>query len=167
MEIWDLYDEKGALTGKTHVRGEQIPEGYYHLVVHVWIKNSKGEYLISQRSADRPSHPLMWECVGGSVTVGESSLMGALRETKEEVGIDLLPENGSMVRTVTRGVVNGVSFADILHVWRFDYNGEADLSKATTKEVADVKWMTVEEIRALKDSGRLVPTLGYFFTEII
>ena len=31
----------------------------------------------------------MWKCVGGSVVKGEDSLLGAIREAKEEVGIDL------------------------------------------------------------------------------
>lgn len=88
-EIWDLYDENRELLGKDHVRGEQLPIDGYHLVVHVWIRNSKGEYLISQRSANRPTFPLMWECVGGSVVKGEDSLLGAIREAKEEVGVDL------------------------------------------------------------------------------
>ena len=44
-EIWDLYDENRELLGKDHVRGEQLPIDGYHLVVHVWIRNSKGEYL--------------------------------------------------------------------------------------------------------------------------
>ena len=89
MELWDLYNERRELTGRDHIRGEEVPQGFYHLVVHIWIRNSKGEYLISQRSADRPAYPLMWECVGGSVTKGEDSLTGALRETKEEVGLTL------------------------------------------------------------------------------
>ena len=74
MELWDLYNENRELLGRDHIRGEEIPEGCYHLVVHVWIRNSKGEYLISRRSADRPSFPLLWECVGGSVLKGEDSL---------------------------------------------------------------------------------------------
>lgn len=41
-EIWDLYDENRKLLGKDHVRGEQLPIDGYHLVVHVWIRNSKG-----------------------------------------------------------------------------------------------------------------------------
>lgn len=76
------------------LRGEQLSIGGYHLVVHVWIRNSKGEYLISQRSENRSTFPLMWECVSGSVVKGEDSLQGAVRETKEEVGIDLNTESG-------------------------------------------------------------------------
>ena len=64
MELWDLYDENRAPAGKTHVRGQEIPAGFYHLVVHVWLRNNRGAYLISQRSANRPAFPLLWECVG-------------------------------------------------------------------------------------------------------
>ena len=101
-EIWDLYNENRELLGKDHVRGEQLPIDGYHLVVHVWIRNSKGQYLISQRSANRPTYPLMWECIGGSVVKGEDSLLGAIREAKEEVGVDLMPENGQVLFTKTR-----------------------------------------------------------------
>ncbi len=113
MELWDLYNERRELTGRDHIRGEEIPQGFYHLVVHVWIRNSRGEYLISQRSADRPAYPFMWECVGGSVLKGEDSLTGAIRETKEEVGLTLSPEAGKLIDSVVGRVVNGVRFTDI------------------------------------------------------
>ena len=164
MELWDLYNERRELTGRDHVRGEEIPQGYYHLVVHVWIRNSKGQYLISQRSADRPTCPLLWECVGGSVVKGEDSLTGALRETREEVGIVLPPEDGKRVYSVVRRMVEDVKFSDILDVWLFEYDGTVSLEQATTKEVAQTAWMTKEQIKELYDTGRLVHTLSYFFT---
>ena len=165
MELWDLYNENRELLGRDHIRGEEIPEGCYHLVVHVWIRNSKGEYLISRRSANRPSFPLLWECVGGSVLKGEDSLQGALRETQEEVGLQLSPADGKLVRSVIRDRVNGVRFADLLDIWLFFYDGEVSLEKATTREVEQVAWMTPDPIRTLSDAGKLVPTLGYFFEE--
>lgn len=164
MELWDLYNEQRELTGRDHIRGDEIPQGFYHLVVHVWIRNSKGEYLISQRSADRPTYPLMWECVGGSVTKGEDSMTGALRETKEEVGLTLSPKDGKLVYSVVGRVVNGVKFTDILDVWLFAYDGPVSLEQATTKEVAQTVWMTKEQIKELYDTGKLVHTLNYFFT---
>lgn len=164
MELWDLYNENRELTGHNHIRGVEIPQGFYHLVVHIWIRNHNGEYLISQCSADRPTFPLMWECVGGSVIKGEDSLTGALRETKEEVGLIFSPDQGKLVHSVVGRVVNGVKFTDILDVWLFEYDGAVSLEQATTKEVAQVVWMTKEEIRALYNAGKLVHTLGYFFT---
>ena len=88
MEIWDIYDGSRRKTGRTAVRGERLGEGEFHLVVHVWIVNGKGEYLITKRSPNKP-FPGMWECTGGSALAGEDSLGAALRETKEETGITL------------------------------------------------------------------------------
>ncbi len=163
MELWDLYNKRRELTGHDLIRGESIPEGFYHLVVHVWIRNSKGEYLISQRSADRPTCPLMWECVGGSVIKGENSLTGALRETQEEVGISLSPGSGKLVYSVVGRIVNDMRFHDILDVWLFEYDGSASLKQATTNEVAQAVWMSKAQIKDLFDTGKLVPSLKYFF----
>lgn len=163
MEIWDLYTKNRELTGLSHVRGEEIPEGYFHLVVHIWIRNSKGEYLISQRAANRPTSPLMWECPGGSVIKGESSLEGALRETKEEVGIDLDASQGKIIFSKIREKIDGKIFNDIMDVWLFEYHGDAQLQNATTDEVAQCRWMKREEIKELFEAGKLVDTLDYFF----
>lgn len=165
-EIWDLYNENRELLGRDHVRGEQLPTGCYHLVVQVWIRNSRGEYLISQRSANRPTYPLMWESVGGSVVKGEDSLSGALREAKEEVGVDLLPENGRLLFTKTREIIGGKIYNDILDVWLFEYDGAVDLANATTDEVAQAAWMNREQIRELFEQKKFVSSLEYFFTEV-
>ena len=165
-EIWDLYNENRELLGKDHVRGEQLPIDGYHLVVHVWIRNSKGQYLISQRSANRPTNPLMWECVDGSVVKGEDSLQGVLREVKEEVGIDLLPEKGQVVLSDIKKIEFGKVVNKIVDVWLFDYDGEVDLGNATTDEVAQVAWMNREQIKELFEHNMFVETLEYFFTEV-
>ena len=119
MELWDLYDEKRNVTGIIHERGKDIKDGYYHLVVHIWIKNKEGKYLISRRSSDRKSYPLYLECQGGSVLQGEDSITGAKREVMEEVGIDLSNIEGKVIYTKMRRY-----FHDIMDVWLFKYDGE-------------------------------------------
>lgn len=169
MEKWDLYTKYREKTGKEHIRGQMIPEGFYHLVVHVWIRNHRGEYLISQRSASRPTFPLMWECVGGSVLKGESSIDGALREVKEEVGLNLEQKDGKLLFSKIRGSdvrYECKVFNDIMDVWLFEYDGAMQLESATTDEVAACRWMTVSEIRKLYEDKKLVQTLDYFFCAI-
>ncbi len=165
MEVWDIYDENRVKQGYTYVRGSKrrLLPGEYHLVVHVWVRNARGEYLMSRRAASRPTYPLLWECVGGSVIEGEDSLMGALRECYEEIGVKLSPATGRVAFTHTRGIVDGIVFNDIMDAWIFDYEGDADLDAATTDEVAETRWMTKDEIRTLWDAGEMVPTLGYVF----
>ena len=154
MELWDLYDRNKNLTGKTHERGTWISDGYYHLVVRVWLKNKEGKYLVSKRDENRIDYPLLYECPGGSVLKGEDSITGARRETLEEVGVDLSNIDGKLIYTLV---------SDKYHViedtWLFYYDDEVDLSKATEKEVSEVKWMTKEKIEELSNNGKFVPGL--------
>ena len=87
-EFWDLFDESRRPAGRTHRRGDRIPEGLYHLVVHAWIAAPTGRLLFSRRQAGRPDEGL-WERTGGSALAGETSLEAAKRETEEELGISL------------------------------------------------------------------------------
>lgn len=117
-EIWDLYNEKRELIGKDHIRGEQLPIGGYHLVVHVWIRNSKSEYLISQRSANRPTYPLMWECVGGSVVKGEDSLLGLLEKQKKR---SVLIWNRTKDKFFLQRCVKALRVRFIMILWMFGF----------------------------------------------
>lgn len=88
MEIWDAYLQDGSLAGRDLNRGEPIPEGLYHLVSEVLVRHRDGEYLLMQRSFEKPNHPGEWEATaGGSALKGEDALSCAVRETKEETGI--------------------------------------------------------------------------------
>ena len=160
MELWDLYDRNRNIIGE-HIRGEKLPENGYHLVVHVWIKNSKGQYLMSKRAESRPTFPLMWECVGGSVVKGEDSLQGALRETLEEVGVTLSAEDGKILFSEIREHYN-----DILDVWLFNYDGDISLENALTDEVEQAVWMDRDGILKLKQENKLVGSMDYFFDKV-
>ena len=62
-----------------------MANGDYHIIVHVWKRNGKGEWLIDKR-ADRGSDiDGFWETTGGAAIAGDDSLAAALRETKEEM----------------------------------------------------------------------------------
>ena len=164
MEVWDLYDRERRVIGE-HVRGNEMPEGGYHLVVHIWIRNREGKYLMTQRSKNKKTYPLKWECVGGSVLRGETSLHAALREVKEEVGIDLPPESGGLVLTRIRDTVDGRRINDINDIYLYTWDGDVDLDRATTDEVGRVQWMDRNGITDLYHRGEMVSVikdLSYF-----
>lgn len=156
-ERWDLLDADGKAIGRTHPRGDPMPDGLYHLVVHVWLRNGKGAYLLSRRHPDKAIDPLLWECTGGSVLAGEDSATGALREVKEELGIALTAAHGKRLQHIRRN-------EDLVDVWLFP--SDVKLSDLTLQpdEVIDARWATYEEIGKMEAEGLLVPTLGYFRT---
>ena len=90
MEYFDILDEEGDKTGEKKLRSEVHRDGDWHRNVHILIVNSKGEALLQHRSKDKDSHPDMWDMSStGHILAGEEDNESALREIKEEVGIDV------------------------------------------------------------------------------
>ncbi len=148
-ELWDVYDENRNLTGKTHIRGEDLLPGEYHLVVHIWIQNNSGEFLMTRRSPNK-GYPLLWETTGGSALAGDDSLTAALREVREETGLILLPEKGKILRQYS-GPDHHVD------VWLF--NQDFDLADVTLQEgeTCGKRLSTPEEVLAGYRDGTVVP----------
>lgn len=148
-ELWDLYDEDRMLLNKKHIRGIPVPKGAYHIVVDVWTINKGGKILITQRHPDKP-FGLLWECTGGSITVGENNKMGALRELSEEIGIDvnadeLIPIHS--IRLNDRFVDTYITIQDICL---------KDL-KLQVEEVVDAKFVSYAELNEMWEKGLVVP----------
>lgn len=97
-EVWDIYDINRNKTERFHERGKPLTDGDFHLVVHVWKYNSAGEWLIDKRTPRYENDDLggKWETTGGAAVTGDDSLTAALREAKEELGIDLDPNDGEL-----------------------------------------------------------------------
>ena len=127
----------------------------YHLVVQVWIRNLKGEWLISKRAANK-SQPLKWEPTGGSVLAGETSLQGALREVREEIGIVLNPADGVLFASYKRDKVSWEN-PGFLDVWVFEADFSMEEVQLQWEEACDDKWVSEAEIRSMIDTDEFVP----------
>ncbi|UQZ35671.1 NUDIX hydrolase [Paenibacillus sp. PK3_47] len=152
MELWDVLDGYGNKTGRTVERGKPMKQDEYHLVVHVWIQNSDGEFLITKRTPNK-TFPNMWETTGGSAITGDNSIQAALREVKEETGIDLTPANGYCLFRFKR---QHYKFPDFVDVWLF--KEDIDINKVVYQpdEVCGAKWATPTQIRTMISSGEFV-----------
>jgi len=141
MEIWDLYDENLELTGETMVRGDEVPEGRFHLVIHIWIINAKGEHLIQKRSQTVSTGAGKWALTGGSAQKGETSKQAIVREVKEEIGIEITePEITSISRKL-----KGQFF---LEIWLLKKDISIEAFTAG-EEVEAVRFANEKEIRAM------------------
>lgn len=156
-ELWDLYNGDREKTGTTLLRGTPIPKGQYHLSVSVWIMNSKGQYLLSQRHPNK-SYPYFWECTGGSVLMGEDSLNGALREVKEELGITLESERGKLIYQTRREPSQ-----DFYDVWLFHVDIDIDKISLQETEVIGVQWVNRESLLDKYRKGKLHPLIDYIY----
>ncbi len=146
MELWDVYDQCMVKQDRTHVRGVPLEEGDYHLIVHVYPVNSKGEILIQKRAANVRTKPNMWAITGGSVLAGEEFLQGAMRELKEEMGIAVDESDIRLLSIMERP-------NRFRGVWLVRSNVELADLKLQKEEVADAKWATPEEIMKMVEDG--------------
>ena len=152
-ELWYNYDINRKPTGRTVERGKPMKSGEYHIVVNVWIRNSKGEWLISKRTPNK-HFPLLWEPTGGSVVSGESSFDAAIRETREELGVELDPERGKLFASAMRQTKK---FPDFLDVWVFEHDCSIDSVVFQPGETCGAMWATTNKIKELVKSGKFVP----------
>ena len=148
-ELWDVYDENRNLTGRLHRRGDFMKPGDYHLVVHVWMLNSRGQFLLTKRSPSK-GFPNMWESTGGSALAGDDSLTAALREVREETGLKLCPNRGERI--------DGICRADYFRdVWLFRQDFDLNDVILQPGETVDKKYADKETILHLLEAGKFVP----------
>lgn len=148
-ELWDVYDRERRLTGRFHRRGEPLQPGDYHMVIHVWIQNSKGQFLITKRSPNK-GFPNMWECTGGSALAGDDSLSAAMREVREETGLNLNPKNGKVILSG-----NGTDYFYDIWVFQQDFNLKDVVF--LEGETCDANYATAKEIIKMQQEGIFVP----------
>ena len=98
-----------------------------------------GERVLAIRRRDNNK----WEPPGGTLELDESIVDGLRREVREETGLDVEPDHLS-------GVYKNMNKSIVALVFRCtQYSGTA----TTTAEVAETKWMTVDEVRQAMDEA--------------
>ena len=155
MEMVDKFDKKRLPLNKITERYEKI-QGEFKQSMHVWIQNSKGEFLLQQRSFSKKVFPGFWSITGGGVDLGETTLDTVYRECQEELGITANSNNLELVLSIKRKF----NFTDI---YLLKQNIDLKDIVMQKEEVTDVKWATIHEIREIIDNKILAPNLGFYF----
>ena len=158
MEIWDAYDKDfNKISNMMLIREEPIPDGLFHLVSEIIVKHNDGSYLLMQR--DKRKHfGGMWEATaGGSALCGETSLECAVRELREETGIesDHLTEIGR-VRGYNTLYVEFLCVTDC----------KKDSIILQDGETIAYKWVSRNELISMKESELVTERMQKFMEEL-
>ena len=160
-ELWDIYDINKKKTGRTAERGVyQFKNGEYHIVVTGIIMNSKNEILISKR-AKHKNFGLMWECNGGSILAGETSLEGIIRELSEELGIEFSKKGAIFLKEIRRDKIP----PDFKDLWLFKKDIDKKEITFPDGEAVEAKWVTIEEFIKMYENKEIVPTVDFGIDE--
>ncbi len=120
-------------------------EGILHRAFSVFLFNAEGKVLLQQRAADKPLWPLFWSnsCCSHPRR-GETEAEAAVRRIHEELGVETELE---YVYTFTYHApyLDIGSEREVCAVFLGRVDGEIT---ANETEIADWKWVTVDELTA-------------------
>ena len=88
-EHFDVVNERDEVIGQLP-RRQVHAQKLFHRAVHVLVFNARGELFLQKRSMKKDCFPGAWDSsASGHLGVGESYDACAIREVKEEIGLEL------------------------------------------------------------------------------
>lgn len=163
LELFDEIREDGSRTGVVKERGVVHEDGSLHATVHTWIvrPNAESGYdlLLQKRSECKDSNPGCWDISSaGHIEAGCGHLESALREMREELGIDAQPEQLHEIGTRRCGFESefyGRPFRDneLSTIYLYREPVEIGQLKLQESEVSEAAWMDFAECRRKVSDG--------------
>jgi len=155
VELNDVYDAQGNLTGEVHVRGTPWQPGEYGLVVCVWVYDGQGKLLLTRRAPEK-SYPGTWENSGGAAKAGETSRQAIVRELFEETGIVAQESEFEFLG-------QDMDSHTIYHFYCLKRNIPLEEIVLLPGETDDVQWADFEKIYWMILSGEICDVIGKQF----
>lgn len=148
MELFDVLDENGMYTGGIANRQICHEEGMRHKAVAVFIINSKNQVLLQRRSEKKKMWPGLWDIsAGGHVLTGEFGYQAAIREVKEEIGIDITEKDMIFIgATISETFNSGYSDRHFNEYYIVKMDIDETKLVLQEEEVSDIIWMDKDEI---------------------
>ncbi len=158
-ELYDVVDENNNLLGFSKTKTEVHKEGYWHRAVHVWVINQNGEILVQKRTAIKTFSPNLWDMsMGGHISAGEEPIESAVRELKEELGLDVSQKSLDYIYLDKHEVIlhNGIE-----RLFHYVYIVRTALPvenfKIQEEEVAEIKYISLSEFeQEVKKSSKVM-----------
>lgn len=159
-ELLDILNSNGEKTGKTALKSKAHKEGLYHATIHVWIYTSDRKVLLQQRGFNKETYPGYWDVsVAGHVHAGELIEKAAIREVKEEIGLDIAIEQLEKI-TVKKGErihSNGIIDREFYHIFLLKLSAPFSSLKKQNEEVESLQLFDFQILKSINPSINLVP----------
>jgi isopentenyl-diphosphate Delta-isomerase len=161
QELWQLYDEQGrAIPGKGATK-QTTRQGLLHAASHVWIWRKRDEaieILVQKRAASSGTWPELFDIsAAGHIDLGEAPIAAAMRETSEELGINVTETDLHFIATYRTKIVYGDIIENELQ-WLYLYE-LAEVRELTLQdsEVGSTTWQSLDTFAAHCTDDTYVP----------
>lgn len=150
----DILNEDGTKTGVSATKEEIYEKGSWYRSVHIWIINDKHELLMQKRNPNKKTFPNLWALsLAGHVLASETSLESGLRELKEELDIEVKPEQLEFLFTIKREQPYKDSVLRVFDdVYLLPWNLDIEHTKVQVEELTDIKYVYYEYLQTILES---------------
>lgn len=172
VELWQLYDEDtNPLVGSGATKDDVLSGALLHGASHVWIwryMNGAVQVLLQKRAKNKRTWPDKFDIsAAGHIDLGESPEQAAIRETKEEIGVDISASDLKPV-AIHKAYLeagNGNIENEFQWVYLLELGGDRDFHLQES-EVASLVWVSLDTIRKNYESGDYVPHGTEYYEKI-
>lgn len=144
MELIEIVDENGNFTGQVLDRKEAHDKNLLHNEIAVFVLNDKNQVLLQKRSANKRFNPNKWALCAGHVEAYESLEDAAIREIKEEIGLDISKED--LHEYLKKEITLRESNSKITYFYYIKTNKKEDEFIIQTDELSEVKWFDIDQV---------------------
>ncbi len=118
-------------------------QGLWFRAVHVWIINHENQVLVQKRSLNKDQGAGLWEpTVAGHITHGDNYFSGAVREVREETGLDINEKDLNLVK-----IYRTEEFKEYRAVFYCKIKAEINDIKSEIEEVDEVKFLRLNTLK--------------------
>ena len=146
-EVWQELDFNGERLGgivPAELDEDKVKLFYGSAVMLYRFKDGEVEYLFQHRSKFLKGNPDKWDVsAGGHVNLDEPRLDAVMRETREEIGVELERDKLELAASYLRWKVFVV-------LYFYDWTGREDEFCFDDKEVEEVKWVKYSELESFE-----------------
>jgi ADP-ribose pyrophosphatase YjhB (NUDIX family) len=140
-EHWALKDDIIADNSVHPIAREAIYRSLHRLVSKVMITNSKGQVLMGK--VERGHFRGSWTLPGGYMDHDEHPEVGCVRETLEELGLDIVLLSDEPMITQQIFSSRGISFVSF--TYRSKWDGDLSELVLQSEEISEAAWFLPKE----------------------
>lgn len=141
-EIRIIVDENNNIIW--YKKKKNMKKNDIYRVSSLWIKNSKWEVLLAQRSFKKSHNPWQWwPAVSGTLEKWETYDDNIIKETEEEIWLKVTIDD-IQKKDLTKKVWEYTYFGQS-YLWIFDL--DINKFKIQEEEVEQIKWRSVDELQ--------------------
>ncbi|MGB2685845.1 MAG: NUDIX domain-containing protein [Olleya sp.] len=157
-ETIDIVDKNGLPTGETALKSVIHTKGYLHNTAHIWFYTNDSKILLAQRAASKSIYPLLWDVsVAGHIDAGESIENGAIREIKEEIGLQIKPTDLEKIGVFEcfQSYPNGIKDNEFHNTYIVQLEVPIASLTPQEEEVQALKLVTISTFKTLLENSKI------------